>query len=169
MTDSTDPMSEPVILDRTNSEFHRLHALARLFLAGEWQSTTAGREPGFALMFPMNKLFEEFVGRSLRRALWPREVRLQHTGHYAIRSSHTNLFALRPDIVVDDNIVIDTKWKELRPHETTGGVHQPDIYQLLAYAHAYKARRVILLYPWHEDCRPRGTLAVADCRNIHPF
>ena len=48
----------------TNTAFHDLHRLARLFLAGEWQSTAGGRAAGFALLFPMNDLFEAFITRS---------------------------------------------------------------------------------------------------------
>ena len=51
---------------------------------------------------------------------------------------------------MDDDIVIDTKWKELNPSERTLGVDQADVYQMLAYARAYEARRLVLLYPWHK-------------------
>ena len=154
--DSSDPMRERVRLDRTNNAFHRLHDLACLFLAGDWQSTTAGSNEGIALLFPMNDLFEEFIGRRMRVALAPRSVRLQHTGRYALVEQQGRLFALRPDIVVDDDIVIDTKWKELNPSERTLGVDQADVYQMLAYARAYEARRLVLLYPWHERLAAPG-------------
>ncbi|MDE0110201.1 MAG: McrC family protein [Bryobacterales bacterium] len=154
--DSLDPLRERVRLDRTNRAFHRLHNLARLFLAGDWQSTTTGGSEGIALLFPMNDLFEEFVGRSMLVALAPRSVLLQHRGHYALTGQHSDLFALRPDIVVDDDILIDTKWKELNPHESTVGVDQADVYQMLAYARAYEAQRVVLLYPWHEGLANPG-------------
>ena len=147
--DSSDPLREPVFLDRTNSAFHRLHGLACLFLAGDWQSTTSGDRQGFALLFPMNELFEEFVGRSMKVALAPRSVRLQHGGEHALDGPRGRLFALNPDIVVDGNIVIDTKWKKLEPDEPKAGVKQSDVYQMLAYARAYKARRLVLLYPWY--------------------
>ena len=62
---------------RTNATFHRLLRIARLILAGDWQSTMGGDNEGFALLFPMNQLFEEFVGRTMKRALAPRSVRLQ--------------------------------------------------------------------------------------------
>ena len=58
---------------------------------------------------------------------------------------------LRPDIVVDDDIVIDTKWKRLNPSLPRLGVSESDVYQLLAYSQAYRARRLVLLYPRHED------------------
>ncbi|WP_428101269.1 McrC family protein [Candidatus Rariloculus sp.] len=154
--DSPNPMRERVSLDRTNSAFHRLHDLARLCLAGDWQSTMIGKRAGFGLLFPMNDLFEEFVGRSMKAALAPGVVHLQHTGHYALASRERRLFALRPDIAVDGNIVIDTKWKMLKPDEPGYGVNQSDVYQMLAYARAYDARRVVLLYPWHAGLEPAG-------------
>lgn len=145
-----DPLREPVALDRTNIAFHRLYVWARLLLTSDWQSTTSGGNEGVALLFPMNDLFEAFVGRSMKAALGPRSVRLQYPGRYALTSQGSPVFALRPDIVVDGDIVIDTKWKELRPDDSVAGVDRSDVYQMLAYARAYEARRLVLLYPWHK-------------------
>ena len=154
--DSSDPLRERVFLDRTNGAFHRLHGLACRFLAGDWQNTTSGSQQGFALLFPMNELFEEFVGRRMRVALAPRSVHLQHTGEHALDRPQGPLFALNPDIVVDGDIIIDTKWKKLEPDEPKAGVNQSDVYQMLAYARAYKARRLLLLYPWHAGIERPG-------------
>lgn len=145
---SHNPLGEKVRLDRTNTAFHGLYRLAQLFLQGHWQSTTGGWGEGFSLLFPMNDLFEEFIGRSLRRELGARRVELQSRTRYAIEG---NLFQLRPDVVIDapnNTIVLDTKWKELDPGAEKRGVAQDDIYQLIAYAQAWEAKRVILLYPW---------------------
>ena len=141
--ESHDPLREPVALDRTNIAFHRLYAWSRLFLSGKWQSTTTGANAGVALLFPMNDLFETFVSRVMQSVLAPGSTRLQHTGRYALTARDQSVFALRPDIV------IDTKWKPLNPDDRVVGVEQSDVYQMLAYAHAYDAGRVILLYPWH--------------------
>ena len=180
--DSSDPLREPVRLDRTNTAFHGLYRLARLFLTGDWQSTTRGRSAGFALLFPMDKLFEKFIGRSLERALGPRTVRLQHGGRHALTEtdagSTSRLFPLRPDAVIGEpgerHVILDTKWKRLTPRarncEKTLGVVQTDIYQMLAYARAYNAKRLVLIYPWHEDLDPeqgvilRWTVIGTDCR-----
>ena len=156
--DSANPFAEPVRLDRTNTAFHRLHRMARLLLGGDWQSTTTGAVEGDALLFPMNELFEEFVGLTLRAALSPQPVHLQHTGRYALEGQQRRLFALRPDIVVNGDLVIDTKWKELKPGEPTLGVEQADVYQMLAYARAYEATRLVLLYPWREGLDRPGIL-----------
>ena len=158
--DTSDPLREPVRLDRTNTSFHDLHRLARLFLAGEWQSTAGGREAGFALLFPMNLLFEKFIGKSLQRALASCRtvtVRLQDRRHYALSDGdgRTQLFNLRPDAVIetppDDSIVLDTKWKRLTSDKKALGVAESDVYQMLAYGRAYGAARLVLLYPWHPE------------------
>ena len=50
----------------------------------------------------------------------------------------------------DNAIVLDTKWKRLDGRDDKRGVAPADVYQLLTYATAWKAKRLILLYPWHE-------------------
>ncbi len=152
--DTPDPLREPVRLDRTNTAYHELHRLARLFLARDWQSTAGGAAPGFALVFAMNELFEEYIGRSVRRAVAPWRVYLQQSRHCAIDTPDGPLFRLKPDIVVetpDGPMVLDTKWKRLDSRDTTLNVESPDIYQMQAYAHAYDAARLVLVYPWHQE------------------
>ena len=155
--DASEPLREPVRLDRTNTAFHELYRLARLFLSGDWQSTAGGRADGFALLFPMNSLFEAFVGQSLKRALAPRRVRLQDRRHHALAAADGPLFALKPDFVIEaphGSVVLDAKWKWLAPREPRReklGVAESDIYQMLAYAQAYNAKRLILIYPWNRE------------------
>ena len=175
--DSPDPLSEPVRLDRTNTAFHDLHRLARLFLTGDWQSTTGGKATGFTLLFPMNELFEKFIGESLKRAVGSGRVRLQDRRcRYSALLDDADkdasgkpkrLFNLQPDAVMEpppgENgppTILDTKWKRLTPYkprcERTLGVDQSDVYQMLAYARAYGAGRLILLYPWHKELGEHG-------------
>ena len=165
--DSRDPLREPVQLDRTNTALHDLYRLARLFLTGEWQSTASGGAAGFALLFPMNTLFEAFVGRSVKRAIAPCPVHLQHRGRHAlIGADGSALFAVRPDVVIgepaDRPVILDAKWKRLTPRapgcKATMGVARSDIYQMLAYAESYEAGRLILLYPWHGELGHSGRL-----------
>lgn len=157
VSDSPHPLREPVRLDRTNTAFHDLHRLARLFLDDEWQSTASGAADGFALLFPMNELFEKFVGRCLKRALAPRAVHLQRRGCHVLSDDRGGLFETRPDIVAETSegpIVLDTKWKDLErggENERKLGVAQGDIYQMIAYARAHDAARVILLYPRRKE------------------
>ena len=148
---SASPLEEPVALDRTNTAFHDVYRLAELFLRGDWQDTTSGRASGFALLFPMNVLFEEFIGISLRQALGAGRVRLQDQSRKALNPPR---YSLRPDIVVDVHnrpVVLDTKWKQ-----PTHAPDRADVHQMLVYGQAYGAERVILIYPWHEDVGSEG-------------
>ena len=157
--DSQNPLLETVFLDRINVEFHNLYRLAKFFLSYRYQTTTTGSGLGVSMLFPMNELFEKFIGRSLKRLLEPKgySVHLQHQKHYAIRNtSGKQLFQLRPDVVIEphgkgDCVVLDTKWKSLKKSDEKRGVEQSDIYQMLAYGRSYDASRIVLLYPWYQD------------------
>ena len=153
--ETSDPLREQVQLDRTNLVFHNLYRIALLFLKGDWQTTTSGDSLGFTLLFPMNELFESFIGKCLKRALPPGAVDLQHSRHNALRDREgKELFRLRPDAVIQTpTIILDTKWKLLDPAASDGnlGVSPSDIYQMLAYAQAYDAQRLILIYPWQRE------------------
>ncbi len=162
VNDARSPLREPVRLDRSNTAFHDPYRLARMFLAGDWQSTTSGKASGFALVFAMNDLFEAFIGRSVRRAVAPWQVHLQHSRHYAVQGPAGPLFRLRPDIVIDTPdgpTVLDTKWKRLDPADSVLSIESADIYQMQAYAHAYDAARLVLVYPWHQEVVARPGIA----------
>jgi len=60
---------DQVVLDRTNSRWKTLLTLAELLLSDRFQTTTGGPDAGFSLLFDMNALFEEYVGRLVQRAL----------------------------------------------------------------------------------------------------
>lgn len=150
---SAAPLKEPVRLDRTNTAYHDLYRMARMFLSGDWQSTATGESLGFSLLFSMPKLFESFVGRCLRRAVAPWRAILQSTRHSALRDDKGPLFQLQPDIVVETpagTVVLDAKWKSLKPEGRQFGVSPADVYQILNYGQAYKAKQLVLLYPWRQ-------------------
>ena len=76
-----------VVLDRTNVAYHELLQLATALLHDHFQSIWGGEEGlGFSLLFEMNRLFEEFIGRTLRIALKDSGLRvtLQGPKNYAL-------------------------------------------------------------------------------------
>ena len=158
VSDSTKPHSllKLVHFDRTNAAYKSLFKLACVFLDDKWQSTKSGPTQGFSLLFPMNDLFEKYIGNSLKRVLHPqgKEVFLQQQEHSALKQNGKSLFYLRPDVVIRsqrDTIILDTKWKSLNHNKDNLGISPSDIHQVLVYAQAYESKRVILLYPWHKD------------------
>jgi 5-methylcytosine-specific restriction enzyme subunit McrC len=168
VADSASPLKEPVSLDRTNVAFHDVYRLARMFLSNPWQDTRSGSATGFSFLFPMNVLFERFVGKSLQKALEPGRVRLQGPSRSALTSeTGQHRSWLRPDIVVDARgcpVILDTKWKN-----PAGAPSKSDTLQMLVYGQVYRAKRVILVYPWHmgigdEESHRRWTVTGADYR-----
>lgn len=157
-----------VILDRTHRGLAEPLMLARFILERSYQTTSSGGARGFALLFEMNTLFEEFAGRMTQR-VWRdgcARVTLQGPrGHVLRREDGRPIFATKPDIYIGQpggDVVIDTKWKRLDAKASGGrfGVGQGDIYQMMAYAHVYPVERLILLYPHHGALsRPPGLQA----------
>lgn len=117
---------------------------------------TAGDNEGFALLFDMNVLFEEYIARQAQAAFRApgKQVVLQGPRRHLARSvTGGPAFQLQPDIVVREGgrpvLVIDTKWKKLDRRSTREGVSSADAYQMHAYATRYDVRQVVLLYPHH--------------------
>lgn len=157
-----------VILDRTNARWKDLLELARLLLGERFQTTTSGRGKGFSLLFEMNTLFEEFVGRTLRRALVGTGLQVDLQGGRLhclaeLDDDHAptgrRRFVTKPDIIIrrgpERLMIIDTKWKRLAPSidDPKQGVSQADVYQMMAYGRIYQCPSLMLLYPHHDDLR----------------
>ncbi len=150
---------DDVVIDRTNIRWRELLNLAKLLLGERFQTTSLGAGSGFSLLFQMNTLFEEYVGRMLARALagTGRKVVVQGGRLYCLETDESvRLFQTKPDILVKrDGVVeqiIDTKWKRIarRIDDPKQGVAQTDIYQMMAYGQLYRCPRLMLLYPHHQ-------------------
>lgn len=167
---------------RNNERFRPYVDFASLVLAGQSPAPARGRVQTFSLLFPMDDLFEEFVGRFLLRhasqiGLQRDLIRLQAVGHrrWLLRDKdQRGKFRLKPDVLLLGSGggvagIIDTKWKRLSPDEPKQGVSQSDLYQLYAYARRYDCPRSTLLYPmgkglvecdWSLDGDPSKTVSV---------
>jgi 5-methylcytosine-specific restriction enzyme subunit McrC len=77
---------DDAVIDRTNASWQELNRLARLLLGGRFQTTSRGDGHGFALLFEMHALFEEYVARQLSRAHHGSglSVHRQATGRYCL-------------------------------------------------------------------------------------
>lgn len=150
-----------VVIDRSTREYEMLLRWSRVFLFNRSFTTFSGEHQARALLFPMEKVFESYVARELRKALRGFNGRFstQDKGYYLF-DAPDNKFALRPDIVITkedgSKIVLDTKWKRLVDNPRANyGISQADMYQMYAYAKKYskeeKPADVWLLYPWNED------------------
>lgn len=145
-------------LDRNTKDYEMLMQWSKVFLTNKSFSTFEGDNKSRALLFPMEKLYESYVGKNIRKVLSPMQwkVHTQHKGQYLF-DEPTKKFALRPDIVIEKDgkiIVMDTKWKKLVNNEQKHyGISQEDMYQMYAYSKKYQTDDIWLLYPIHDEIK----------------
>ncbi|EJQ2005592.1 McrC family protein [Cronobacter sakazakii] len=124
-----------------------------------------GLHQGISLLFPMEKLYEGWVGHRLTLSL-QKDYRLieQAKRHYLLEhvpvgeSTPQQWFMLKPDFLItgEQVMVLDAKWKlldsradnSLRKYE----INQSDLYQMFAYGQKYLQGKghMMLIYPRHQ-------------------
>ena len=138
--------------DKEGGRYEEILAWSRVFLLHRSFLAEQGEVPSESLLFPMEKVFESFVGRLLKEAAgkvapgW--KVSLQGRDHLF---DEPRKFEIRPDIRLHKegrSIVLDTKWKRLSDEMRHGGASQGDMYQMYAYAKRFRAHDAWLLYPY---------------------
>ncbi|MBP9023320.1 MAG: McrC family protein [Spirochaetes bacterium] len=160
--------------NRTNKYYEKALAWALVFLGHNSFSTFSGNTISFALLFPMEKIFEAYLYERLYR-----EGCLCHDIESSLLSDIKKLnyqkpkkpllknadkqakFFMKPDITCisgDSFCIIDAKWKLLSENDLDGksGISQGDLYQLLSYAmvlplNSDQKVRLFLVYPEHKD------------------
>ncbi|WP_128548515.1 McrC family protein [Larkinella soli] len=132
---------------------------AEALLGGRAFGISGGENQCLTLLFPMDRLFEDYVAAGFRRYAGEGEVSIQESSRHLVDDhSGVQKFRLRPDIVIRRNglvTVLDTKWKRIEPTNPTGnyGLDQADLYQLYAYGKKYGASELVLIYPAGESFR----------------
>jgi len=136
-----------VKLGRQMKDYEQILIWVKTFLLEHSYSPYKGSDLAFALLFDMNLLFESYVGHHLKRS--NDNVRLQDKRHHLAFSSQKGIYALRPDIVIDDGTAIaDTKWKILSKEKTRQGIAGSDLYQMYAYGTKYNnCKKLYMIYP----------------------
>ncbi|MPY23831.1 McrC family protein [Shewanella sp. YLB-07] len=125
-------------------------------------TSIAGESQMLSMLFPMEKVFEDYVALKLKQQLPDSEVKSQVRQEYLLshktltRETESMLFQLKPDLYITTQgqvIIGDTKWKVIDqslPSEKYG-IKEADIYQMLAYNQTYqKSQRnseIWLIYP----------------------
>ncbi|RXJ96053.1 hypothetical protein CRU94_05430 [Arcobacter sp. AHV-9/2010] len=107
---------------------------SKVFLKKESFSSFSGDTIAFAILYPMEKLFECFVQWWLEKRYSHLQIEAQNGGVDFVKK----LFTVRPDFLIKkDNQVIcvaDAKWKLI---EKDNDFSQSDFYQLFAYKHIF--------------------------------
>lgn len=142
--------------DRLMAHYADVRKWCELVLGRHMPVAQAGKHRGLSMLFPMERLFEEYVARKLSSQLaagvkMTCQVRTEHL----CRHLDSWMFQLRPDLLLTDSggqrWVLDTKWKLLDASEKGKkyGLGQEDFYQLHAYGHRYLggSGELFLIYP----------------------
>ena len=138
-------------------EYKMILLWCKVFLRQEAFSPYSGSDQAIAFLFPMEKLFESFVGFWLKKCANGFSVKTQESRKYLLQDENkNNIFCLKPDIIMrgkDRIIIADTKWKipDSSLDEKKYGISQSDLYQMWAYASKYRLESkkvsVVLIYP----------------------
>lgn len=149
--------------DRKAERYREAADWARSILALLAPALRAGRTEAPALLFDMNKLFESAIAHVVRRRLGHDksvEVSVQDTSRSLVTivgAGREELgFTLKPDLVIRRGAAVtaiaDTKWKAVRLDAKRRPMpSEADLYQMHAYATAFRCADLALIYPWRDD------------------
>ena len=138
--------AKKILLNRNQLIFKDVLDLALLFLQHSTISLHNKTFTNLAILFDMNKLFEEFVAAALEKA-FPGQVQTQKslTIIDSIDGYVNTSYSIRPDILFRNDTIIDTKYKILDLPDNKPS--DADIYQMLAYNRFFNRRNILLCYP----------------------
>lgn len=156
--------TQKIILNRNQTMFKEPLELAQMFLQNSTISLHNHTFTNLAILFDMNKLFEEFVYMALKRTYPQWNIKAQNSKQIitSINNIPNTNYTIRPDIIVNGNTIIDTKYKIIdlpnrRPSES-------DIYQMLTYFKFYGIKNIILCYPkYHQNYNRATALEDKNC------
>lgn len=148
----------------------------KLILNQQSPFTIKDKHAGISFLFPMEKLFEEYVAKMLKNHL-AYQVKAQLQQHYLLE--RPKAFLLKPDLAIYDKsellVILDTKWKlidqnkqyENGNEDPKSGISQADMYQMFAYGKKYfkshQDAKLVLIYPyWGKFNQPLGPFKFDD-------
>ncbi len=142
---------DKLVLNRTLKYYKNALNLSKIFLLNQSLVPYSGKNIAFALLFDINRLFEDFIAYYLKKN-YKLNLKTQDKTHYLAYQNSSGKFRLIPDIIIDNGkIILDTKWKIVKNQKD---ISQSDIYQLYAYGTKYKnCNRVFLVYPKYSDIK----------------
>ena len=149
------------IPDRNTKDYATALLWCRVFLMGKSFTAFSGSEIAFALLFPMETLFESYIAEQVKKMLGTASFKVSaQDKSYHLFTLPSKKFLIKPDIVIKrktDNVffICDTKWKILADDKPNYGISQSDMYQMYAYQKKYSAQNITLLYPLTERVSDR--------------
>lgn len=138
--------------DRKTDRYREALIISKMLLLNFRPDITGGNENVLAILFDMNKLWEEFVYRQLKKeeSNYQIQVLPQQFENFWKPSNAISSKTIRPDIILkyksqerDYVTVLDTKWKVLVNMVPS----DEDLKQMFVYNLFWKCDKSVLLYP----------------------
>jgi len=149
-----------ITFNRLNREFKPYIDFCEAIIKGSSLALQGSEIEFFSVLFPMEKLFEEFVANVIKQEKLyellgcKKQPKIQHPiGCLVTKPASLQLI---PDITIEGDkeiYIIDTKYKLLNPEDKLLGVSRLDLYQMFTYCKMLESKRrkqatkVLLLYP----------------------
>lgn len=146
------PVSEldKLSFDRKTEQYQDAISLAKLIIGNYCPDFSAGNYHILALLFDMNKLFENYIFKCLKK-----HENSLHDRNFSVRRQSRQKFwgdkTIRPDIIISyqtkekalTNFVVDTKWKVIDEDTPSDA----DLKQMFVYNFQFSAHKSLLFYP----------------------
>lgn len=142
-----------IVPERNTKDYDTALLWSKVFLSGKSFTSFSGSEVAFALLFPMEALFESYIATQINRLLKGTScVFSAQDRKYHLFDEPGKRFLMKPDIVIRNKtskkiFIMDTKWKVLSDAKANYGISQADMYQMYAYHKKYSSENVTLIYP----------------------
>lgn len=162
-------------LSKMHRKYYSILNLSKMFLSNKTSTFDMDINDTYCFLFPMEQLFEGFVGGYLSEVLsdYNAKVELQKSDLYLIDNLIYKGNDLGPSRVMKQDIVVtlknkmfvlDTKYKEILRFENNDvksiirdEISQSDLYQMCEYARKRGVNDVYLLYPMNRFEEPEDT------------
>ncbi len=162
--------AERMTLSRFETHWVRTLQMARLLLRGRAvDPTQAGSLQTYALVFPLEQLFERSLRHLVPASLQGSKLEVTHRTEavYMLEQEESRepVVRLRPDFVfrLEGRAVAlaDAKWKRLMPDAAAHGANPADLYQANAYLTRYGLNSVMLFFPTTGWMKPGAPATVS--------
>nr|WP_315424289.1 hypothetical protein [uncultured Pedobacter sp.] len=145
---------DKLVFDRKSESYKPAIEIAKLLLLNYRPDISSGSSHSIAILFDMNKLWEEYIYRMLVKGNdGTLTIHNQRSTKFWTHKSATRY--LKPDIVIETKegkyIVIDTKWKNI--FNDVKNIAMDDLRQMFAYHHYFDSSKCFLLYPGMDNVK----------------
>ncbi|AJC84097.1 McrBC 5-methylcytosine restriction system, component McrC [Campylobacter peloridis] len=129
--------------------YENILSWCKIFLQNQTFAPYKGKNEAYALLFPMEKIFEDYVAYMLKFANPSENIKTQSSGKYLANKNGEKCFMLKPDLYIENKMILDTKWKipDQNNEDKKHGIAQGDLYQMFSYACKFKINDIKLVYP----------------------